>query len=154
MLKQCKKKQQRIETRKNCTERYTWDISANAWQDYFDQVDLSKNLDWNIPPMIKPIPKEPIKNLSNIQFCEWVYSAMIQDGYNMFNHKMLSHLRNLNFGAVIDGGNLSPCTQETVFEECRNISEKRFALDQLRCSNTPLELQHDFIKQAHKGLRK
>jgi len=146
------KKQQRLLTRKGCIERYTWDISANAWEEYFDQADLSNNIDWNSPPLIKPIPKEPPKNLSNLQFCEWVYAMLIQDSYNIFNHKMLSHLRNLNFGATIDGGNLAPCTQQTVFEECKNISEKRFSLDQLRCSNGPVTLQYEFIKQAHKGL--
>lgn len=96
-------------------------------------------------------PKEYPKNISNMQFCEWVYAHVLQDSYHMFNYKMLSNLRNLNFGATV-GGDLKPCVQDTVFKEVENMAIRRFSLDNARCSKMPLE--EEFIKQAHQGLRK
>lgn len=145
------KKQQRLNTRNNCIKRYTWDIAAKSWEEYLDQADLTSNLDWDHPPLMKQPPKEYPKNLSNMQFCEWVYAHVLQDTYHMFNYKMLSHLRNLNFGATI-GAQLEPCVQDTVFKEIENMAIRRLSLDNARCSK--VSLNEGFIKQAHKGLRK
>ena len=74
------RKRQRLETRKACVERYTWDNAAKAWERYLDKVEL-KDLEgkWDAPPLMRPLPKEPPQGLNNHQFCEWICTHLLQD---------------------------------------------------------------------------
>ena len=148
------KNKKRIETREGCISRYTWDIAANVWEKYFDAVEL-KGLQgkWDAPPMIKQPPKEAPTNINHVNFCEWVWTALVQDQYNAWNYRMLADLRNLNFGADL-GKALQPVTQESLFKEYYMLAEKRHVFDCLRTGILRQNKPEEFILQAHNRMKK
>ena len=147
------KKRHRLETRKGCIQRYTWDNAAKAWENYFDKVEL-KGMQgkWDSPMTMKSIPDSIPKGMNNQQFCEWLCTSVLQDQYHAFNHKMLTMLRDLNFGAKVDHG-LDPCTPESLFKEVHGLASRRLSEESFRCrtdkNNVP-----DFIRQAHIRMKK
>ena len=148
------KNKKRIETREGCISRYTWDIAANVWEKYFDTVELDGLQGrWDAPPMIKPPPKEAPKNINHVNFCEWIWTAVVQDQYNAWNYRMLADLRNLNFGADL-GKALQPVTQELLFKEYYMLAEKRHVFDCLRTGVLRQNQPEEFILQAHNRMKK
>ena len=144
----------RIETREGCVGRYTWDNAAKVWEEYFDAVEL-KELQgrWDAPPTIKQPPKELPKNLNHINFCEWIWVSLVQDQYHAWNYRMLSDLRNLNFGADLSKA-LQPTTQEVLFKEYSMLAEKRYVFDCLRTGILKQNKPEEFILQAHNRMKR
>jgi hypothetical protein len=149
-----KAKKHRLETRKGCLERYTWDNAAKAWEDYIDKVER-KGMEgqWDGPSLMSALPTEPRTGLSHNQFVEWICTAVLQDQYSAFNYRMLTLVRNLNFGASYGAGFINKCTQESVFKEVLPLAQRRFFFDALR-SGQAQEHQHQFIAEAHRRLKK
>jgi|19_taG_2_1085344.scaffolds.fasta_scaffold00068_3 glycosyltransferase involved in cell wall biosynthesis len=149
-----KAKRHRLETRKGCLDRYTWDNAAKAWENYIDNVE-GKGLEgqWNSPPTMAVPPDEPPKNMTHHQFAEWVCTRLIQDQYSAFNYRMLLISRSLNFGADFGSGQLKSCTQKSVFEEHLPLAHRRYLFDALRTGQAQ-EHPHKFIEEAHRRHKK
>jgi len=149
-----KYKKHRLETRKGCIDRYTWDNASKSWENYLDKV-VQKSLEgkWDSPPTMRPLPDKAPADLSHHQFVEWVCTALLQDQYSAFNYRMLVLARNLNFGANFGAGFISPCTQESVFKEMLPLAQRRFLFDALRVGSLQ-ENPHQFIVEAHGRLKK
>jgi len=149
-----KRNKQRLATRKGCLDRYSWDKAAQAWENYLDKVERKdQEGKWQTPPLMKPIPQTPPTNLPHPQFAEWICTQLIQDEYSAFNYRMLAMIRHLNFGASFGPGHLSPCTQESLYNEYTHLAQRRYLFDSLRCGIVTEEPQH-FIVEAHKRLKK
>tara|TARA_Y100000592_G_scaffold73358_1_gene114218 strand:- start:9580 stop:11226 length:1647 start_codon:yes stop_codon:yes gene_type:complete len=147
------RKKQRLETRKGCISRYTWDKAAKSWEKYFDSVERTKPLEgqWDAPRLMRPVPNEmPKQHINNQQFSEWIYNDVVQDDSEKFSYKMLFMIRNLNFGARI-GGDMSPYTKENAFNDSKHLANRRLYFDTIRCEG--LQPQ-DFIIQAHNRIKK
>lgn len=147
-------KRKRLETRRGCIERYTWDNTAKAWEKYFDSVE-PKGLEgqWDTGPFMKPIPKEAPANLSNKAFCEWIFREFVQDEYHLYNYRMLLGQRNLNFSVNNDIGKIEHYDKNAMMEEYKQIAERRFYYDAIRTKriqNTP----QSFILEAHRRVKK
>ncbi len=150
-----KRNKQRLMTRKRCLDRYTWDNAAKVWEDYLDKVvKKDKEGEWDGPPIMQPIPNDPPKSLSNPQFAEWICMQLIQDPYSAFNYRMLSMIRHLNFGASFGPGHLTPCNQEVIYEEYKQLAQRRYMFDSLRCGIVQEPTPHMYITEAHKRLKK
>jgi glycosyltransferase involved in cell wall biosynthesis len=128
-------KNKRLRTRSLCVEKYDWDKTAKVWEKWFDLTN-NKKLPWNHSQLMKPIPNECPKNLSNVQFMEWVYSELVQDHYQLYNYKMMQYIKSLNLEVRIFDKTLDKITQESVFQEFKNQALKRFNIDQLRLKLT------------------
>lgn len=148
------KKQQRLETRKGCITRYTWDNTIKAWENYFDNVE-HKNLKgkWNSPALMNEPPTKIPDKMDNQKFVEWIFSKLIQNEEDVYNYKMLSMLRDLNYGASLDFGKLGNFNQKIAFEESKKIADRRYFFDMLRTNDTKNET-HSFIIEAHKRLKR
>lgn len=148
-MKESQYNKKRLETRKGCISRYTWDNAAKSWMDYFDSVDLTKKPllgKWDSPAMINDIPKEIPKNLNNLQFCEWIFNSVIQDESKMYSYDMLTMLRNLNFGAALNT-DVGQYDRNRAFEESKNYAQQRKYFDSLRVENDPSK-KPIFIQEA------
>jgi len=147
------KKKQRLDTRLGCIKRYTWDNAAKAWEDYFDGVKKSKLMgQWEYPALHKPIPENAPKNLTNYQFAEWVCVNVLQDESYAFNYKMLSMVRDLNFGASYGLGKLEDCSQQSIFNENKFIGDRKYSFDAIRANKS--QAAQNFILEAHKRIKK
>jgi len=145
----------RVETRNACIERYNWDKTIKALTDYFDKVER-KGLEgnWDHPPIINPLP--PMLNdpkISNQQYIEWLYAQFLQMPDELFGYKMLESLRSLNVGARFGGGNLAPCNRESLYNEMKNLAERRYAIDGVRAGKLQAPPQR-FIIEAHNRKKK
>ena len=91
--------------------------------------------------------------MTHAQFAEWAFVALVQDQYSAFNYKMLTVLRDLNFGANFGLGFVKKCTQQSTFEELNRLAQHRFFFDSLRTGlhkeNVPA-----FVVEAHKRIKK
>jgi len=145
-------KKKRLESRKGCITRYTWDIAANAWMNYFDNVQVTKPLQgkWDTPPTIRPVPTEIPQGLNNLQFCEWIYGSVIQDQSKLYEYDMLNMLRNLNYGANF-GVDLSPFDQKKAFEQVLGMAQQRHFFDSQRVNKTTGPA---FIMEANRRVKK
>lgn len=146
-------KKKRLESRKGCITRYTWDIAANSWMDYFDKADLTKKPlqgKWDSPPTINPVPTEAPEGLDNLQFCEWLYSNVIQDPDKLYGYDMLNMLRNLNFGANFSAG-LESYSQKAAFEQNLGLGQQRQFFDSQRVNQTTSPA---FIMEANRRVKK
>jgi len=144
---------QRVEVRKGCIERYTWDLAAKRWEEYLDKVE-QKGIEgrWDHPPLInKPVDVRP-EGLDNHQYCEWICTKFIQDQHHAFNYKMLSMLRDLNFGATVDNGSLATCDQDSLFETNKHLAKRRYVYDAIRTGSIQVEPQR-FIQEAHRRVK-
>ena len=146
-------RKKRLETRKGCISRYTWDNAAKAWENYFDSIETKKPLEgkWSHPPTMRPVPQQMPEGLNNLQFCEWMYTQVIQDESKLYEFEMLNMLRNLNFGANF-GGDLSHYDQKKAFEQMKPAADHRFYFDQERVKNQ--ESNHAFIMEAKRRVRR
>ena len=142
-------KKRRLETRKGCINRYTWDIAAKSWADYFDSVTKTKPLEgkWTAPPLMRDIPDQIPNGMSNPHFCEWICLEVLQNQEKAYGYDMLNMLRNLNFGAVI-GGDLSTYNQERAFNESKGLAEHRLFFDRLRTG--AISATQSFVVEAHR----
>ena len=147
------KKQQRLETRKGCITRYTWDNAVKTWINYFDNVELKKlKGKWNSPSLMQKPPNEIPKNIDNEKFVEWIFTKLIQDEEDSYNYKMLSMLRDLNYSASMDFGKLDNFNKNIAFEQSKKIADRRYYFDMLRTGNIKNE-PHSFIIEAYKRIK-
>lgn len=145
-------KKKRLDTRKGCISRYTWENAAKSWEDYFDNIKDKKETEgqWDIPITMTPIPSEIPAGMSNLQFCEWLYSSVLQEPDRLYGYDMLSMLRNLNFGANFNGS-LGTYNQEVAFKEALPISKQRFFFENMRVN--PNKNVPSFIIEARKRVK-
>lgn len=159
ILKSCSKmnkdnaKKKRLQVRAACIKRYSWDNAAESWEKYFDSV-VPKGLEgqWNYRPLLKEPPSEPLKGLNNVQFCEWLFRDVIQDTNEIYGYKMLTTLRDLNFGAKFGMGNLSNYNQDIAFQEAVSIGNRRYQYDFLR-TNPNQQQPLLFIQEAKRRMK-
>lgn len=152
-----KKNMQRLKTRKGCIDRYTWDIAAKSWEDYFDSVELGNKLPWNHPPRMNMIPKfEDIpKDMNNLNFLEWMYSKFVQDEYHLYNYEMMNFFRDMSFGATISDKSLGKADQKSIYEKLKSRAEMRVAYDHIRCGLIqPSSESIKFIEEAHRRMKR
>lgn len=144
---------QRLNTRKKCIEKYTWDNTTKVWENYLDHIEYKPTHgQWNIKALIKPLPEKYPKGLSHYQFAEWIFSNYIQNDSELFDYKMLNMIRDLNFGASVGMGKYEAYNQDKAFEESYNIAKRRHFFDQLRVRD--INTGERFIAEAHRRIKK
>jgi glycosyltransferase involved in cell wall biosynthesis len=152
-----KAKMQRLKTRKGCVDRYTWDNTAKAWENYFDSVELGKKLPWNHPPMINNLPRfeEIPQDMNNLNYLEWLYNNFLQDQYHLYNYEMLNTLRDMTFGAKMSDKSLSKADKKSIYEGMKGRAELRAAFDHMRAGVLPANQDAlEFIRQAHRRMKR
>ncbi len=149
------RKKHRLETRKGCITRYTWDNAAKSWINYFDTIEFKKlETKWDYPSIMNEPPNEIPEGLDNQKFSEWIFSKLIQDEDDVYGYKMLSMLRDLNFGASTGFGKLDNFNQKIAFKESKRIADRRYFFDRLRTNDINNDEPQTFIVEAHKRLKR
>lgn len=147
----------RNETYRLCKNKYDWDKAAQVWIDSIvDALDNKKpnSGKWNSGSIINEINIDDMPTgLNNFQFCEWLYSNLVQDPSEMHNLQMMETIRDLNLGISRKGG-LEKCDQKIIFDYTLNsIYYRKLNYDKLRCGVFVEQQTPEFILEAHKGLK-
>ncbi|MHA2275779.1 MAG: hypothetical protein ACXAC2_08440, partial [Candidatus Kariarchaeaceae archaeon] len=121
------------------------------WMDYIDTYK-PKELQgrWDAPPMYGPIPEQMPEGLTNEQFVEYLYNAVLLEPNNSFGYEATKLVRDLNIGAVVDHGIVEPINRESVLQKCINQGKNKAIVDSIRSGRATLQ-QDRFIKEANEN---
>ncbi len=134
-------------TRKSCLERYDWDKTAKVWEDYIDTYDKSgKQSQWDSPPEFFNVPEsipEGFKN--NSEFLHWAYQECLNNPTKVHDYEGIRFLRNLNCGASIEYGDLSPLNTEGVFNELKSRGNYKNTIEKIRVGMSKFNDDESFL---------
>ena len=153
MLSPEEKQKKSQEVRDATVARYDWDDCAKVWMDYIDTYK-PKILQgkWNAPPRPMQIHEKAPEGLTNEQFVEFIYNAVLLEPDNAFGYEATKLVRDLNIGAQVEHGVIEPIDREKLFERSLNQGKNKVILEKLRCGQAQLQ-EETFIKVANENDR-
>ena len=97
------------EVRNATVARYDWDDCAKVWMNYIDTYQ-PKMLQgkWNSPPRPLEVHEKVPEGLTNEQFVEFIYNAVLLEPDSAFGYEATKLVRDLNIGAQVDHGVIEP----------------------------------------------
>ena len=133
MLSPEEKQKKSQEVRDATVARYDWDDCAKVWMDYIDTYKpQTLQGHWESPPKLFDIPENIPENLSNEQFVEFLYSAVLLEPENAFGYEATKLVRDLNIGAQVDHGIIEPIDREKIFNKCKQQAMNKIILEKVR----------------------
>ena len=153
MLSPEEKQKKSQEVRDATVARYDWDDCAKVWMDYIDTYK-PKILQgkWTAPPRPMQIHEKAPEGLTNEQFVEFIYNAVLLEPDNAFGYEATKLVRDLNIGAQVEHGVIEPINREKLFERSLNQGKNKVILEKLRCGQAQLQ-EETFIKVANENDR-
>ena len=153
MLSPEEKQKKSQEVRDATVSRYDWDDCAKVWMDYIDTYK-PKILQgkWDAPPRPMQIHEKAPEGLTNEQFVEFIYNAVLLEPDNAFGYEATKLVRDLNIGAQVEHGVIEPIDREKLFERSLNQGKNKVILEKLRCGQAQLQ-EETFIKVANENDR-
>jgi hypothetical protein len=98
--------------REGVDKYYTWERTAKIWEDYFDSVDISKNVPWDAPQIIHEPELNIPENLSDYEFVHWAFEN-IAGRPDLKNSYLANRIaRDLACGVSLEGLPNALCTTE------------------------------------------
>jgi len=151
MLSKEEKKQKSLQVREGTLKRYQWDDTAKVWENYIDTYQR-KGLQsqWSSPPRLFQVPETiPDQPLSNDQFVEWLFGAVLQDPKGAYTYEGVKLVRDLNIGAFVDQGVIEPINREGIFNSFKQRAQNKLVVEQIR-SGMAIMTPDEFIIEANK----
>ena len=139
------------EVRNATVARYDWDDCAKVWMNYIDTYQ-PKMLQgkWNSPPRPLQIHEKVPEGLTNEQFVEFIYNAVLLEPDSAFGYEATKLVRDLNIGAQVDHGVIEPIDRNKLLERCLNQGKNKIVIEKIRSGQA--QLQEDiFIKRANEN---
>ena len=151
MLSDEEKANKSQEVRNATVSRYDWDDCAKVWMNYIDTYQ-PKMLQgkWNAPPRPLQIHEQVPEGLTNEQFVEFIYNAVLLEPDDAFGYEATKLVRDLNIGAQVDHGVVEPIDRNKLLERCVNQGKNKIIIEKIRSGQA--QLQEDiFIKRANEN---
>ena len=139
------------EVRNATVARYDWDDCAKVWMNYIDTYQ-PKMLQgkWNSPPRPLEVHEKVPEGLTNEQFVEFIYNAVLLEPDSAFGYEATKLVRDLNIGAQVDHGVIEPIDRNKLLERCLNQGKNKIVIEKIRSGQA--QLQEDiFIKRANEN---
>ena len=139
------------EVRNATVARYDWDDCAKVWMNYIDTYQ-PKMLQgkWNSPPRPLQVHEKVPEGLTNEQFVEFIYNAVLLEPDSAFGYEATKLVRDLNIGAQVDHGVIEPIDRNKLLERCLNQGKNKIVIEKIRSGQA--QLQEDiFIKRANEN---
>ena len=139
------------EVRNATVSRYDWDDCAKVWMNYIDTYQ-PKMLQgkWNSPPRPLQVHEKVPEGLTNEQFVEFIYNAVLLEPDSAFGYEATKLVRDLNIGAQVDHGVIEPIDRNKLLERCLNQGKNKIVIEKIRSGQA--QLQEDiFIKRANEN---
>lgn len=150
MMSKEEKHKKSLQVREGTLKRYQWDDTAKVWENYIDTYQV-KGLQsqWGSSPRLYQIPEQmPQQPLSNDQFVEWLFSAMLQEPKGAYTYEGVKLVRDLNLGAFIEQGVIEPINRESVFNTFKQRAHNKLIVEQIR-SGMAVMTPDSFIVEAN-----
>lgn len=140
--------------RAGAVRRYDWDDTAKQWENYIDTyVPVGKQGKWDSPPSFPVVPDAHPNNFSNHkQFVQWLFTEVLKEPEKLHKEEGVRLVRDLNFGARINFGNVQPLDQQAVFEMYKNRAINKLNAEQVRVGGLPL-LNAPYVEDAYNKRR-
>jgi glycosyltransferase involved in cell wall biosynthesis len=141
------------EVREATVARYDWDDCAKVWMDYIDTYEATGLQGrWNAPPRAIQLHEQMPEGLTNEQFVEFLYNAVLLEPDNAFGYEATKLVRDLNIGAVVEHGVIEPIDRQKLFERSLNQGKNKIVVEKIRSGQA--QLQPDtFIEVANQNDR-
>ena len=153
MLSPEEKQKKSQEVRDATVARYDWDYCAKVWMDYIDTYKPKRlQGQWNAQPRPLQIHEQAPEGLTNEQFVEFLYNAVLLEPDNAFGYEATKLVRDLNIGAQVDHGVIEPIDRGKLFERCLNQGKNKVILEKIRCGQAQLQ-KETFIEVANQNDR-
>ena len=153
MLSPEEKQKKSQEVRDATVARYDWDDCAKVWMDYINTYKPKRlQGQWNAPPRPLQIHEQAPEGLTNEQFVEFLYNAVLLEPDNAFGYEATKLVRDLNIGAQVDHGVIEPIDRGKLFERCLNQGKNKVILEKIRCGQAQLQ-KETFIEVANQNDR-
>ena len=133
MLSDEEKANKSQEVRNATVSRYDWDDCAKVWMNYIDTYQ-PKMLQgkWNAPPRPLQIHEQVPEGLTNEQFVEFIYNAVLLEPDDAFGYEATKLVRDLNIGAQVDHGVVEPIDRNKLLERCVNQGKNKIIIEKIR----------------------
>ena len=143
-----------IAARQGAVTRYDWDDTAKQWENYIDNyTPVGKQGKWDSPPSFPYIPEARPENFSNnAEFVHWLFKEMLREPERIHKEEGSRLMRDLNFGARITYGDVSPLDQQKVFDLYKNRALNKLNAEQVRVGMLPLP-NVPYVVDAHNRRR-
>lgn len=121
-------------------EHFDWDKNAQIWMEAIESLDLDKcRIDWDAPfPDLQPKFDIP-KNLNVKDFVFWCIDNIWLESEFKNTYFILNTIRNIEHGAVPEGGELKPYTAERFIELSKNRINAKIFWERVRCGLEMIE---------------
>jgi glycosyltransferase involved in cell wall biosynthesis len=144
------KNQKRFETRKLTEQHYNWDLIANKWEKYFDNVQL-KGLQgkWEESlPLLSTIDNVPENINSNYDLMTRIVSENLPNHQITSSIILLNMMRDLDYGFTINGISTEPYNVSKALAVINNMINNNNLAQ--KAKNNDSNLRHeDFIEYAN-----
>lgn len=147
------RKQKSEQARKAAETYFNWDRTAKIWGDYFESFEpTGLQGQWDAKVPIHNIPNSTPENISNPEFVEWIFKAVLNEPDKISSLHALNTLRDLNYGVVPRGRNMEPVNRKKVFSAYTKLAVNKINAEQARMGMVKMPL-HDYIDYANKKER-
>jgi len=153
MLSPEEKEKKSEEVREATINRYDWDDCVKVWMDYIDNYHPNKlQGQWDAPPRPMQIHENIPEGLTNEQFVEFLYNAVLLEPDNAFGYEATKLVRDLNIGAQVDHGVIEPIDRQKLFERCKQQGMNKIVVEKIRSGMATLQPE-TFIEMANQNDR-
>jgi len=140
----------KIETRIATEKNYNWDIIAQKWEKYLDNLDLSQQkYKWNSRSEILEsiIDKKPIDQSNYFNSLFEIVSNKLHDSDNIGSLKYLELLKNADYGFVQNVTSIQPYKFTDIYEHINILIDNNNRATSVREENISFDTE-DFIRYA------
>ena len=138
-------------TRQLLLTQYSWDKTAKIYEEIFDNIDISKKLDWSCAPRDINLKKSVMNIPNNRLFIYSIVDTIINEPSLKKTNFIEELIRSLDEGFVQDGVRIIPFERSNVVKILEVYANNKYALEELRTKNIPLaDKLKSFIEYSKK----
>lgn len=131
--------------RSKCLDIYTWDAVFKVWDECFDNIDISRKLDWNEPDPrpVQPTLKAPA-NIPNREFVEFICSHIINEPDLLKTASVNNLIRDADSGLVPRNKGISVLNRQNIVEALEVFLNNKVVCDKMLTNANTIQ-KEDFI---------
>lgn len=119
-------------TRQMLTEHYSWDQTAKKLELIFDDIDITKNKDWNSNESLVDTNLKIPSITSNRDFIYYIIDNVIKDNFLKNTNYIQEMIKNLDVGIVINSNNHQAYTKKQAVKELEVYISNKIAIEKIR----------------------
>lgn len=137
----------RMKTRMATIERYSWDKTAQVWENYIDTYSpKDRQGKWDSPYIHVDIPDAPPEGLDPESIVRWCYGYLLKDTQRAYSYEATELIQSISFGAHVE--TLEPFSVDSLWGIMVQRAKNKLLCEQIRTGQQTM-LVDEFINQAY-----